>query len=308
MRWTKEELKYLQKNVFKKSHEEMAKEINRSKSAIRNKCYELGLVNTDNLWTEEEVKILKEFYEKAGSTAPLNLIKLSEILHREKSNVCRKAKQLGLPTSLNRKMTEEAKENYSKASKEKILKNGHPRGMLGKKHSAGFKKDRSERLKKEWADPNSVFNSEIHKQRCSDLMTKKVATDVRMRRGYSRGNQGKRSDLNNTYFRSTWEANYARYLNFLKSKGQIYKWEYEPDTFWFKKIKRGIRSYLPDFKIWENQNSTPYYVEVKGWMDDKSKTKLKRMAKYYPEIKVIVFGEKEYKELKKIKEIIPNWE
>ncbi len=52
--------------------------------------------------------------------------------------------------------------------------------------------------------------------------------------------------------RSTWEMNYAHYLDWLKKKKEIKKWEYEPDTFWFKNIRRGTCSYLPDFKIYQN--------------------------------------------------------
>ena len=33
---------------------------------------------------------------------------------------------------------------------------------------------------------------------------------------YSRTKSGKRKDLNNTYFRSSWEANIARFYNYLK--------------------------------------------------------------------------------------------
>ena len=118
---------------------------------------------------------------------------------------------------------------------------------------------------------------------------------------------GKRSDLENRYFRSRWEANYARYLNFLKEQGEIIDWEYEPDTFFFEGIKRGTREYTPDFKITENDGSIVYH-EVKGWLDKKSKTKLKRMKKYYPDIKVIVIGEDEYKAIKKYSRLIKAWE
>ena len=41
------------------------------------------------------------------------------------------------------------------------------------------------------------------------------------------------------YARSRWEANYARYLEWLRANGSIAKWEHEPETFWFEGIKRG---------------------------------------------------------------------
>jgi hypothetical protein len=123
--------------------------------------------------------------------------------------------------------------------------------------------------------------------------------NINLRQGYSRGRMG-HFDINgkDIFFRSSWEANYALYLDFLIKAKQIKKWEYEIDTFWFEKIKRGIRSYKPDFKIFNNNGSIEYH-EVKGYMDKKSITKIKRMAKYYPKIKLIVIDQYSYKDIKK---------
>lgn len=115
--------------------------------------------------------------------------------------------------------------------------------------------------------------------------------------------------MGNQHFRSSWEANYARYLNWLQVKGDILRWEFEPDTFWFEAIKRGVRSYLPDFKVWDADGGQPYYVEVKGYMDAKSRTKLKRMKKYHPAVKVELFDAKRYKVLdRRMKNTLPGWE
>lgn len=84
------------------------------------------------------------------------------------------------------------------------------------------------------------------------------------------------------YFRSKWEANYARYLQFLKSKSQILDWDFECKTFWFEGIKRGTVSYLPDFLV-TKLDGTQEWHEVKGYMDAKSNTKIKRFAKYFPD-------------------------
>lgn len=108
------------------------------------------------------------------------------------------------------------------------------------------------------------------------------------------------------YFRSTWEANYARYLDFLVTSDSIQWWEYEPETFWFEKIKRGTRSYLPDFKIY-NADGSHHWVEVKGYMDAKSKTKIKRFHKYYPKEKLIVVDKTWFKENKKHAQFL-GWE
>lgn len=89
------------------------------------------------------------------------------------------------------------------------------------------------------------------------------------------------------YFRSQWEGQYAMYLEFLKKQGVIASWEHEPHTFWFENIKRGVRSYLPDFKVIQPDGSH-YWVEVKGYMDSKSLTKIKRLRKYYPNEKIYI--------------------
>lgn len=89
------------------------------------------------------------------------------------------------------------------------------------------------------------------------------------------------------YLKSSWELSYAQYLDSLLESGKIEEWEYEPDTFWFEAIKRGVRSYTPDFKV-EYADGSIEYHEVKGYLDSKSKTKLKRMRIYHPEIKMIL--------------------
>lgn len=112
---------------------------------------------------------------------------------------------------------------------------------------------------------------------------------------------GKRADLGNIFFRSKWEANIARYFNFVGTK-----WEYEPKEFFFDGIRKGCVSYKPDFYLPEEDR----WVEVKGYMDQKSKTKLKRFAKYYPEeaAKLEIIDKKKYKEFEKYSSLIPGWE
>jgi hypothetical protein len=110
------------------------------------------------------------------------------------------------------------------------------------------------------------------------------------------------------YARSAWEGNFARYLQFLKERKTIVDWQHEPDTFWFEKIKRGVRSYLPDFKVF-HINGTVEYYEVKGYYDAKSKTKTKRMAKYFPHIKLVLIDSEWFKRNRpKLKGLLPDWE
>lgn len=100
------------------------------------------------------------------------------------------------------------------------------------------------------------------------------------------------------YFRSWWEVDFACYLEILKNHKQIKGWQYECETFWFHNIKRGTRSYLPDFKITENDGTT-WFVEVKGYEDPKTKTKMKRMKKYYPDVKLQMVRKEQIMEIRK---------
>jgi len=126
-----------------------------------------------------------------------------------------------------------------------------------------------------------------------------------MSKNGSRG--GKRADLGDQYFRSAWEANYARYLNWLVQVGQIAKWAYEPDTFEFP-VKRGNRFYTPDFKV-TNLDGTFEYHEVKGYLDQASKTKIYRFMRYFPRWKLVVIDGDAYRAIaRQMKNAIPGWE
>jgi hypothetical protein len=109
------------------------------------------------------------------------------------------------------------------------------------------------------------------------------------------------------YCRSLWEYRYVLWLQYQKDHSMILDWEHEPKTFWFNGIKRGVRSYLPDFYVSTEKGS--HWVEVKGYYDDRSLTKIKRFKKYYPEEKLILIDSKWFSaNSKKLKLILPNWE
>ena len=172
----------------------------------------------------------------------------------------------------------------------------HPKGMLGKHQSIKSKIITGITSRAMWKDKNHRINSEEYRKIRSDRAIRNNLA------GYSKYSTGKMGTYNvngkNIFFRSLWEPNYALYLDFLIKQKQIKSWEYEKDTFWFEKIKRGTRSYKPDFKIFNNDNSIEYH-EVKGWMDQKSKIKLKRMKKYHPNIKIVLIDSEYYNDLKK---------
>lgn len=317
--WREVDCKFLQENHGNMSIGELATAMGRSKAAIRGKVTRAGLAKKV-LWSPEEEAALIALYENAGSSGVLSLTAFASSIGRDKANVSRKAKVLGLCTSQKRRKVEERKirlpkfataaersEAQSKRARQYLKENGHPKGMLGKHHTEETK----EGLRRTSAAYNKSLTVDERSALTMKALKAKVAIHGKLATNGGRGSWkagwrefgGKRC-----YFRSRWEANYGRYLQWLKEQGQIIEWEHEPETFWFDAIKRGVRSYLPDFRVTENNGFIGLH-EVKGWMDARSKTTLKRMAKYHPEQSITVIREKEYKELtRKVSALIEGWE
>jgi hypothetical protein len=108
-------------------------------------------------------------------------------------------------------------------------------------------------------------------------------------------------------FRSHWEVNYAYYLEFLKQRGDIAGWLYEDQVFYFDGIRRGTTNYTPDFKV-IFKDGRHEWREVKGWLDPKSKTKLKRMKKYFPKEIVRLIDSNWFKaNSSNLAAIVPGW-
>jgi len=201
------------------------------------------------------------------------------------------------------KITEKMKIDISIRTKERLAKFGHPRGALGLKHSSDTKKIISEKSKSMWTRKTE---EQLDAHSLMAAINGRKTTMNRLNASWKAG--WREFGGQKVYYRSKWEANYGRYLQWLKDVGQIAGWEHEPKTFWFDGIKRGCLSYLPDFRVTE-LNGDCVYHEVKGWMDDRSITKIKRMKKYHPDTKLIVIDAACYRALeRKMKPIIREWE
>lgn len=202
--------------------------------------------------------------------------------------------------------TDERKRAIGVRAKKRIAEQGHPRGALGMHHSEETKRVLSEKSR---AVAAGMSDEQIAGKVRKMVETKMARGNLVNPRPSASWKAGWREvgDKRN-YFRSRWEANYARYLEWLRLAGEIADWLHEPDVFWFDGIKRGCVSYLPDFKVTERCGTVVYH-EVKGWMDDRSKTKIRRMAKYHPGVTLIVVGAKQYREIeRKVSALIDGWE
>lgn len=251
---------------------------------------------SQNKFSLKDEQFLRENYEKYSSIG--KLCDLASQMGRTKQFICRQAKNIGLTF-------QGRKKSWNKGEGFKIYFKTHPRpkGMLGKHHSKRVGKIISEANKKRWGNM-----SESDRDAFSLRMSMNMQGRVFPRKGVTWKGDWREIGGKKIYFRSRWEYNYACYLEWIKSLKTISSWEHEPKTFWFEGIKRGCLSYLPDFRvIWANGREE--YHEVKGWMDARSKTKIERMGRYHPEVKLVVIDSKAYKEMKKrISMVVPGWE
>ena len=153
---------------------------------------------------------------------------------------------------------------------------------------------------------NKSTDTPARRKRISDTLKKKYADGMPLPNAKS----GFREDLG-MYFRSSWEANYARSLK-LDGKEILY----ETDHISLYENGELDSVYTPDFKTGEN-----HYVEVKGHAESKDlwscnckrcerdKRKMEMTRQQYPHLTIEILGKKEYGELREEFEFtIPNWE
>ena len=287
------------------------------------------------VWSPEQVTFLTENYPKIGRDACAAVMGISPSKVRMKASRLRlkargisdawKEKQQShskLMTGRKRpdqslvmkslhkegklKKTDEQKTAIGTRMKKYIAENGHPRGALGMIHSEETRAKISQKSSEHWVslsdDEKQEFAVKVAKGRYASGNYAQERPNASWKAAWHEIGGIRK------YYRSKWESNYAYYLQWLKENGEILDWKHEPKVFWFEGVKRGTVSYLPDFLVIE-KNGKEAYHEVKGWMDDRSKTKIRRMGKYHPEVTLIVIDKKAYAALRKtVSKIVPGWE
>ncbi len=194
-------------------------------------------------WSAKDDNRLRLFYEAwEGEVIPINSI--AEALKRTPSAVRIRANKLGL-TEPNR-----------------------PRAARGREPA------NATRTCAKCGDEFKLRSPSSPQQTCG----RSCAAKLRAPGFKSRSRMGK---YNGQMYRSGWERNVARYLDHLVDEGTVAYWGYEVERFQFP-VKRGNRSYLPDFKVFYPDGTYEWW-EVKGYMDNDSKIKLKRFALHHTE-------------------------
>lgn len=150
-----------------------------------------------------------------------------------------------------------------------IAKIGKNNYMYGKQHTENSKLKISQSTRKRWKDGTYNHNP------------------------IGSSKKGLRKDIGH-FVRSTWEANFARILNYC---GISYEYE-------LKRFDLGYATYLPDFYLFEKD----MYIEIKGY--DTKEAKQKRiMTRKIHKVKIKVIKLEKYNQLQNTyKKLILNWE
>lgn len=254
--------------------------------SVHERLVRLGKNTPINIFSANDEDFLRDNYQNFVERGELSV--LAAQLGRTRQFLCRKARAFGL-TDRSRPKSESAIEEIRRRQIDWHKKNEHPKGFLGHSHTLEAKKRIAAGFRNyAKTAPNCVL--------------------IRGRFGASWKAGWRDIAGNNIFFRSRWEANYARYLQFLFERGDITDWKHEPETFWFEEIDLGVASYLPDFRVVGLDGKIVFH-EVKGWMDKRSAEKLRLMALYRPEIPLIVIRRPDYRALvTAFSSVISEWE
>lgn len=157
--------------------------------------------------------------------------------------------------------------NYRKNFITKISGTNHPSYGIREKESPAYKHGNYCKDKEHFCIDCRIKISPQAK-RCQHCNCSGKRSNFYGKPSRTAGSKGQRIYYKNICFRSSYESAYAKYLD----KNKI-EWEYEKKTF---KLPNGT-TYTPDFYLPKSDK----YVEIKGWLSDIAKNKIKLFRKSY---------------------------
>lgn len=238
-----------------------------SKATIINYLKKMGVKRRDSSVILKEANRRRE--EKSDNNLP-SVELFSKLYFEQKLSLLEVARKLEVPLNkLRVYLTEKEIDIRNRCERSKVTA-----------ETEGFKN------RKIWNKGLSKKDSKVRELSLKMMATKKIrgvsyrGTNNPMYGKVTHGKVGYREDLGH-YTRSTWEANFARILNYLNLK-----YEYERHTF---PLSTG-ETYTPDFYI--PQKDTFY--EVKGFIRN---NKHLEFQKDFPDKKLVLVSDKLYKRL-----------
>lgn len=104
---------------------------------------------------------------------------------------------------------------------------------------------------------------------------------------YGKVAKSKRLKYNNIHFRSSWEANFAKWCDL-----SGIKWKYEAKTFDLGQTTYTPDFYLPEFDLW---------IEIKGWWKDRDLIKKELFENKFKKLNILYLMKKELTNMSIIK-------
>lgn len=295
---------------YKKTHNvwKTAKSFGMCGQTVYERLSKLGKIDKKNYLTEEDKNKIRTLYKEGFEVGDNKLELLSKKIKRTKPSICRFARKEGL-TNTKRKCCDKTKQEMGIRAYKMIKEKGHPKGMLGKHHTEKVKKHLTETSKKNWRKKTQEEKENHIKKQILNRLKKRGTLTNNNRAKCSWKARWRKIGDKKIFLRSRWEANYARYLEYLKQNKRIIDWDYETQTFLFKNGREDrCFAYVPDFEILTKSRDVVFH-EVKGWYDERSRIKIKKMRQEYPSITLKLIRERQYKKIKeKYANKIPNWE
>ena len=296
--WTDKEIRFLRRNYSHKGKNWCAQRLSgRTPNSIVVQARKLSLAVDPN----------SEYFKDWQARAAASKLGRPRPGARELLKSLRKEGRLPQPVQ-----TPERRQRQSDMMRNRHAQYGNPN--KGKSLSDETRRKMSAASLRMWKDPEfgaKMRTPERRAKRRQSSSENWIRSGRANENAYSRCRRGRRADLGEMFFRSGWEANYARILNLLKEENEIYHWVFEPNTLPFPVDRRPF-SYTPDFMVWrrdDRDHCYVEYVEIKGQMDDLSKLKHRHMEQFYPDVKIRVIEEPEYKNLQTVfSPRIEKWE
>lgn len=255
--------------------------------------------------------MMTEIYKNSVGTK-LNLDALALQLGKHKTNVSRKARELGLTDLFRRwrvsknKYATDAERNSATSMRLKARwkTEPHPRGMLGKKHKPSAVAAIASATSARWHAKTKLEQRQVV-ERGMETRIKNNSYSKRKKASWKAGHRvvGGLS----IFFRSRWEFNYALYLEHQMITGKIKSWLHEAKAFMFYGEETGPVSMLPDFTVYQNDGSCELH-EVKGWVDARTVLGMERMTKHYPSNKITMITKDWFLENLELIRTLPEYE
>jgi len=304
-KWNKNEEDFLMKNYPTKGLNFVAKHLGRDRGSVSHKADRMGIsFEKIKPWSEKEIKKVFKLYKTKGLKYTANklnrtLPSVAGVVAKYKLKTDLEDRKKRISATLKKKFKEDALYRGHLLSTSQIIRRPESRAKLSaslKKYYKTHAYPESAKLKL-----SKLFKGKIVKESTKEKLRayrgplasrygKKISKIARKKlirsliKAYAEGRKkvpvskkykgGFRKDLG-FVVRSTYEANFARILNYLKIK-----YDYEPKRFKIVLPNNKISTYLPDFVI-----KNKYIFEVKGFFEDDAEEKFHIFKKQYPEYK-----------------------